>query len=262
MIKNPKNEWAVYSHSWINGCAHNCKYCYAKSMAIQYLRKTPSNWNTEQVRPHDLNIKLKKYNGSIELPHSHDIHPQHLSQAIQLLGGLLAAGNQLLILSKPHLNCIQSICSAFGAYKDNIVFRFTIGSSDPAVLRFWEPYAPILNERLECLRHAFGRGFRTSVSCEPMLDGNIDALVNQINPYVTETIWIGKMKGVKKRLMMNGITDQITHRRADALIQSQSNNNIWALYHRLNNNPKIRWKECIKKVVGLPPVGRPGEDIF
>lgn len=257
-----KNEWAVRSHSWISGCAHDCKYCYAKAMAIQYGRKTAANWSTEDVRSHDVNKKFKKPDGCIELPHSHDISPQNLDVSMKVLGGLLACGNQLLILSKPHMHCIEHICRAFGEHKDNIVFRFTIGSSDSDVLRFWEPNAPSLDERKECLRYAFNEGFRTSVSCEPMLDQNIDVLVDDINPLVTETIWIGKMKSVKKRLAINGAADAHTLQRADALIESQSNDKIQALYEELRDNPKIRWKESIKEVVGLPPVGRPGEDIF
>ncbi len=239
-------QWAETNVNFVNGCAHDCKYCYSKEMAIRFKRKTPSDWKDMEVRQKDVDKKHPHYPGTVMFPSSHDIHPDHLDEAIKILENLLIPGNKVLITSKPHIACIERICDSFGKYKKNILFRFTVGSTDTQTLNFWEPNAPDFSERLECLRHVFNQGFRTSVSCEPMLDGNIDALVNQINPYVTETIWIGKMKGVKKRLMMNGITDQITLRRADALIQSQSNNNIWALYHRLNNNPKIRWKEVRK----------------
>lgn len=262
MRKNLKNEWAPWSHSWISGCAHDCKYCYAKAWATERGWKAPSTWSNEEVRSHDVNMRFKKCDGCIELPHSHDISPQNLDAAMKVLGGLLACGNQLVILSKPHLECIEQICKAFGEHKDNIVFRFTIGSSDSDVLRFWEPNAPSLDERKECLRYAFDEGFRTSVSCEPMLDDRIEAVVNQVDPFVTETIWIGKMNAVLERLRTNGHGDQATIERARALMESQQNRRILALYERLKDNSKIRWKGYIKRIVGLPPVGRPGEDVF
>jgi len=31
-------EWADENENLINGCSHDCKYCYAKAIAIQYKR--------------------------------------------------------------------------------------------------------------------------------------------------------------------------------------------------------------------------------
>jgi hypothetical protein len=36
---------------------------------------------------------------------------------------------------------------------------------------------------------------------------------------------------------------------------------IWAIYNQYRDNPKIKWKNSIKKVVGLPPAPEPGMDV-
>ena len=80
---------------------------------------------------------------------------------------------------------------------------------DDKILKFWEPKAPNYQERKDCLVYAFQEGFRTSVSMEPMLDtANIDSLIKDLEPFVTENIWVGMMnhlgritKNADKRLL-------------------------------------------------------------
>jgi DNA repair photolyase len=123
------------------------------------------------------------------------------------LGNILKAGNDVLVVTKPHLEAIKKICDLLPQYKDRILFRFTIGSIDTSVLKFWEPNAPAFEERLESLKHAFHSGYSTSVSCEPMLDEQMDNLIEAILPYVTDSIWLGKMNQPQFRLSMNRMND-------------------------------------------------------
>jgi len=120
-------------------------------MAIRYKRSTPDTWKNETVREHDLKKKIKHYEKRVMYPSSHDIRPEHLSENMEFLRHILEAGNEVLIVSKPHLVCIKAICKEFEKYKEKILFRFTIGSADDAVLKFWEPNAPGFMERLACL---------------------------------------------------------------------------------------------------------------
>ena len=204
-----------------------------------------------EVRQKDVDKRHPHYPGTVMFPSSHDIHPDHLGETIKVLENLLIPGNKVLVTSKPHIACIEGICDSFGKYTKNILFRFTVGSTDTQTLRFWEPNAPDFSERMECLKHAHRKGFNTSVSCEPMLDGNVEDLVIQVSPYVNDSIWIGKMNSLIKRLTTNGVTDPSTMNRAKQLMQQQSDSNIRKLYQKLNGNPKIEWKESIQKVVGI-----------
>jgi DNA repair photolyase len=203
----------------------------------------------EEVNHKALNKKFKKIEGRIMFPSSHDITPTNLSYAIQHLHNILSAGNEVLIVTKPHLEVIERLCDEFADYKEQILFRFTIGSKKSKNLSFWEPSAPLYEERKAALIHAYEKGFQTSLSCEPMLDDNVEGVVNDLQDFITETIWIGKMNLLKGRLKMNGYSDSLSLQKADELIAMQSDEKIIALVERLKDNPKIRWKESIKKVL-------------
>ena len=127
-------------------------------------------------------------------PSSHDITDGNWSACQIVLNNLLRAGNEVLVVSKPHLYGIGATCFLFQSYQKNLFFRFSIGSCDDRLLSFWEPNAPSYGERKEALEHAYRKGFKTSISIEPMLDSaHIDDLIADLLPYVTDSIWIGKM---------------------------------------------------------------------
>jgi DNA repair photolyase len=195
-------------------------------------------------------------NDVVMFPSTHDIRPEHLERNMEFLQHILDKGNVVTIVSKPHLVCIKAICEKFEAYKDKLILRFTIGTANVKALKYFEPNAPSFEERLDCLKWAFQEGFSTSISCEPMLDNNIDAVLNEVFPYVNETIWIGKANellerknGKKGRLEINGHYDPITIKVAKRLIAWQSDENILQLYEKYKDDPKIWWKLEIRDVL-------------
>lgn len=243
------NEWCSKTTNIVNGCSNDCKYCYAKQIAIRFGRKTTETWGNEEINHKALNQKFKKIEDRIMFPSTHDITPTNVNYAIQHLHNILSAGNEVLIVTKPHLSVIERLCEEFVDYKDKIIFRLTIGSSNSEILKFWEINAPDYEERKASLIYAFENGFQTSLSCEPLLDDNIEAVLTDLQDYITETIWIGKMNLLKVRLKMNGYSDSLSMQKADELIAMQSDEKIIELVERLKDNPKIRWKESIKKVL-------------
>jgi len=138
----------------------------------------------------------------------------------------------------------------FEPFKNQILFRFTIGACDDQILSYWEPNAPGYDERKQCLIHAYQAGFQTSVSAEPMLDSaNIDPLFGDLLPYVTHSLWIGTMNHLKR--FGNG-SDMVLRQAIAKIRRSQTNGIIKAIYKRHKDNPLIRWKKEIKKIVGIP----------
>jgi DNA repair photolyase len=259
-------EWAAETVNCCTGCSHDCVYCYAKGLALRRRQVVDGQWSSERIRQHDVVRKHPKYPGRVMFPSSHDITPNNLSACLQVLEKLLVlrevkrkngsqklmGGNDVLIVSKPHLDCIKAICQQFGDYQEKILFRFTIGACDDQVLSFWEPGAPTYSERIASLQYAFANGFQTSVSVEPVLDSaNIDRLIAEILPYVTETIWVGKMNHLTRfaKNVDPQLLSAIQHIEA-----GQTDDIIHAIYLHHKLNPKIRWKASIKKVVGLPLV--------
>ncbi len=254
-------EWASHNANFISGCRHDCKYCYSKSMAIRFQRKTANSWKIEEIRTKSLKRKFRKMEGTIMFPSSHDINPIHLDQSIEFLESILNAGNNVLIVTKPHLECIREICRTFQPFKSNILFRFTIGSSDSEVLRFWEPGAPDFVERYESLQFAFESGFKTSVSCEPMLDNDINSVIEKVVPFVTDAIWLGKANSLPRRLGVNCGHNPELIIRANQLLAGQSDDYILSLYYQYQGNPKIKWKESLKRIIGMPVPTEKGLDV-
>lgn len=190
-------EWADSNVNCYLGCSNDCNYCYAKKMAIRFNRKTEKNWKI--MAPNVKNIKksYSKRKGRIMFPTSHDITSESLKDCMIVLKKLVNAENKVLVTTKPKFECVKAICDNFLSYKNLIQFRFTITSIDNRLLKFWEPNAPSLEERLKSLKYAFSHGYKTSISIEPFLDKNPYILVEKLKPFVTESIWIGKMNYVK-----------------------------------------------------------------
>ena len=259
--KRTQSQWADKRINFITGCRNQCKYCYSCEMATRFQKRDPANWGNEIVRQKDVNRTIrKKHSRNVMFPSSHDISPNYLPEAIQVLRMILNSGNEVLVTSKPNFDCIKKICETFTGYRDKILFRFTIGSLDSLVLRFWEPKAPSFEERFECLKFAFNMGFKTSVSAEPLLDKGVHSLIRRLSPYITDTIWIGKAEQLRKRLTMNGYNDPTTISNADDLIEWQNDPCfIRDLYETYKDNPMIRWKTSyLKEMAKIEKLSRKG----
>jgi DNA repair photolyase len=147
----------------------------------------------------------------------------------------------------------------FRPYRRRILLRFSIGAHDDQLLSFWEPNAPSYEERKKCLEFAYKEDFRTSVSVEPMLDSaRIDDLISDLSPYVTHSIWIGTMNHLGR---FEKHADAVLKQAIEEVRVGQTDEVIKAIYQRHKNNPMIRWKKEIKKVVGIPIPKQNGLDI-
>lgn len=241
------NEWAENTVNIQIGCQNNCLYCYASDKASKMYGGwcKRDDWPNERLTK---NANMKSYpdtGGVVMFPSTHDITPFNLDEYIRVARIILAKNNRLLIVSKPRIACIQEIAIQLEDYRDKILFRFTIGSMNKTHTDFWEPGAPDPIERLVCLSLAQLCGFRTSVSIEPMLRGFHEtvAVVNAVDDYVTDTIWIGKM---------NKALTRVDGKYADKVAEIhrlQSDFEIISLYEELKGNPKVRWKDSINEVI-------------
>lgn len=241
-------EWAGYTCNVGKGCSHGCLYCYAEKMAVRFGQvASPEAWKEENLRDVSTGAS-KKYDSTIMFPTTHDITPSYLSAYRVHLYNLLKAGNTVLVVSKPHFESIQAICSEFSSFRDKMIFRFTIGGLDDQAMRHWEPGAPPLEERIQCLKHAFEQGYTTSVSAEPMLGGRDEAvkLYYLLEPFITKEIWFGKMNNIGG---FRGSSDPEVATHAEELHQLQSIDEILKLVGSLSGLPKVQWKDSIKTII-------------
>jgi len=273
-------DWVYKTVSCCNGCSNNCLYCFSKGYAINKKRMNLYEWREGKVRPHNMDIEYKRFDNPVMFPGTHDITTDNFDACFTVLKKLLAAKNRVLIVSKPRLDLITKISDDLIEHKNNMLFRFTIGSTNNEILSFWEPNAPLYEERKQCLEYAFKAGYRTSVSVEPMLDSeNIEELVNDLSPYVNYSIWIGTMNHIwymdtdesaakteagilRARQNTEYYGEETAKKIREAtkkILEGQSTENLKKIYEKLKDNTLVKWKWHIKKAVGLPQPDTPEE---
>lgn len=264
---NGFQEWAVASVNVSSGCANNCLYCYAKAIDKRFKKNSDKPWEVELIRTEKVGKNYPKFKGRVGIPSSHDITPGTLDAVIKVLWTLVLALNDILVVSKPRLDCIKKICDTFTEYKDQFLFRFTISTMDTNLIKFWEPSAPLYEERKASLKYAFESGFQTSVSMEPLLDSsNVLTTINDLAPYVTDSIWIGKMNRIPSMKDSNGNPPGAYEQGfIDRIRKGQTPERIKEIYAELQNHPdlfkKVKFKDSYKKVLGLEAATIAGQDV-
>jgi len=258
-------EWAAHYANIDMGCKHGCLYGFCQARAIRFDQATPASW----TEPRPLKTKpwtkfKKKVEGRIAFPSSHDITAENLERYLVVAESMLQAGNELLIVTKPHLDCVDRITRSLEPYKGQILFRFTIGSLDDATLKYWEPGAPNSQERLASMRLAYERGFKTSVSCEPLLAKDVEAvgeMVRTFKPFVTDSIWLGRANKLKARVALNRPGDPMAMKSVEELEARWDDEHVRALYWTFKDDPIIKWKDSVKTIMGIPSQEFAGQDI-
>jgi hypothetical protein len=217
-------------------------------MAKRFGRATESTWKIMMVRKSVLSQQFPKFNGRVMFPSSHDIVdiPEVEQACFDVLSKLLKRGNDVLVTTKPRKPIIKKIDHLFSNYKTQIQFRFTITSRNNDLLKFWEPNAPLFEERMSCLEFAFSNGYKTSVSIEPFLDHDPQTLVKMVAPYSTESIWIGKMNYIPRNHLPESGLFYYSEIRKNC-----ERKHLLKIHHDLKDFPKIRFKDSIRSALSL-----------
>ncbi|MFA5424933.1 MAG: hypothetical protein WC374_13850 [Phycisphaerae bacterium] len=249
MKKTGAYEWGGKMITIADGCEHNCRYGYCRAMAMQYRHFKKEDWPIMKIRQQEVDRDRPLYkNQPVFFQSASDITPSILDECLCVLRKLLDAGNHVLIVSKPNFECISLICDTLLEYQGQILFRFTIGSTDDAVLRFWESGAPNFMSRHASLMYAHQRGYKTSVSCEPYLSDPrtvYDKLIKEI----TDTLWVGKLNQFSRRVDLRDVTPEEHQRFVIPLVKSIQVPAVREIYERMKSLPKIRFKDSIREVV-------------
>lgn len=234
-------EWSNHSFNCVNGCTNNCRYCYAKRMALRYKRKINADDWSHEILINKIS-KIKKLTGKVMLPTTHDINADNYNHVIDHIIKHLDVGNELLIVTKARCVPTKNMIVDLKKYSKQILFRLSIGTANEDVLKYWEPSASPYTERLMCLQMLSGNGYNTSVSVEPMLWDDIDILIESLYPYVSDSIWIGKM---------NNHIEKENNQHTQIFDKIYESDYIKNLYNKYRDNTKIKWKESFKKIIGL-----------
>lgn len=207
------------------------------------------DWKNMQVREKEVEKGRRKCKNLVRFPSVHDITPEVLEPCLTVLGKLLDAGNEVVIVSKPHKESIEAICENFQAHRQQLRFRFSIGAMDNTLLAYWEPGAPTFEERVESLKLAQAQGFGTNVQIDPMFDPEhaVD-LFHALEPYVTGDILIGGARKIRSRVRPQNEDES---RKKEELCAKLTDEKLLPIYQALKDEPKVRWTKEYNKVAGL-----------
>ena len=241
-------DWADEGINVSTGCSNDCRYCYAREGQIRKGNKTLATWNIEESRPEMLDKAWRKTSKRKLFPSIHDITPGTYENSAKVIKNFLAPGNFLLIVSKPNPDLIGKLCDEIKEYKDKVLFRFTISATDNDILKFWEPNAPLFEKRLEALKIAREKGFETSISVEPMLDtANISALIEAVRPYTTDSIWLGTLNSINRRVKNRNQPE--VKKEVEKIKSGQVPSNLLEIYNQFKADPLIKYKSHIREAL-------------
>ncbi len=108
-------EWASTGVNVMTGCKHECLYCYASASAFRFERVKPGEWGSGVVNEKALTKKFGRRKGTIMFPTAHDITPDNFDHCLIVLSNMLKSGNNVLVVSKPHLAPFLSIMAFVAA---------------------------------------------------------------------------------------------------------------------------------------------------
>ena len=244
------------SESICIGCVNNCLYCESALVAAEYeqnIRRGEKivyellprdEWHVELFKDRAFDKKVGPTNWVLRFPSTHDVTLFNVTAFIRLGKMMLDAGNALIINTKPRMGCLAELLAEFAPRKEMIRLSFGITSLDDSLSSFWEPGAPMPEERLQCLQMAFAAGYRTSVHISPMLGGvdDVSAIVEAAASAVTDTITIKIMRaGLEKMKPMIDKPEEI--KRAYVALQlRQRDKDFPELRRRYLNHQKFRWE--------------------
>lgn len=234
-------QFAERRHNIQIGCEYGCFYCFAGANATGRFKWT-RNWTQPVINEAEVNKGWRYVPVRIMFPTSHDITPLNLDEYLTTAKKILETGRELLVVTKPNLDCTRVLCKELAPFRDQIVLRFTITSCDYQITRRWEPNSPLYGERMECLIHAFEQVYNTSVLIEPLLDPDPFKIVADVDSFVTDTIWIGMMKHGRSRMRHNRVTDPLLYDLHDELM-SYHHEHWDEFIDALKDNPRVRWKD-------------------
>ena len=216
-------------------------------MAVRFGRSKWQDWRKMEIRGDVLEKPMKRFSGRVMFPSSHDIVDMSPFKEVCMvvLGKKLDSGNRVLVTTKPRISVTKEIDRRYYIFRARMQFRFTISSVNDETLAFWEPNAPKFGERLESLKYAFRRGYRTSVSIEPFLDYEPLELIRRVYPFVTESIWIGRMNYIRRKGLSR--TEKQYH---EEIRENYETRHLAEIFRELRVYPLVRFKDSIRIQLG------------
>jgi hypothetical protein len=215
-------------------------------MLCRFGLTTEKEWPIERIKTSVPLVRHRR--GIVMFPTAHDITLPILDACCSTIYDNIILKNKMLICSKPRWNCMREVFNTCFQHKELVELRFTIGSLNDDALSFWEPGAPTIEERFECLKQAKKWNFYTSVSVEPMLEPwDVENIINKIGRYVNGQIWIGLLRKPEQRVNIG--TDEDGELRLKELTEFYKTNEMKDIFNKVSGYPNVMLKDSARKML-------------
>jgi DNA repair photolyase len=256
--KTGTREWSTHSANCCLGCRHACLYCYARLAALRWKKITdPEDWKNERADALTACARQSHHHGVVMFPTAHDITAGNGGACMATLSNLVAAGNNVLVVSKAAVHVPLMMDAARRLHgAGTLELRVSLTCLDVEVAAFWEPGAPTPGDRLDAIRLAAKCGICTSIAAEPLLEPDRAALIVKIasDAGAAGEIWIGAANHIRERTAWCRGKPGLAARLA-RLEAQQTPDAMRRVYDTLHTNPQVRWKDSYQKALGIDAFG-------
>jgi len=245
-------------------CKHQCKYCYIAPMFARW-HKQMKNISMEDLMPVDPSKVRKNWKGCVVgggvgtssnstrkmyfFPSSSDTFTENASDYIHVANKILESGNEVMFVTKPTMRSLKAIHDEITGYpdflKENFHVFITFTSKNNQILRQFEPYSSLYEERLECLKFLTSLDYEVNVMMEPYLSPPLE-MVHELLPLLPNNkdnvIAIGEMNYSPKL----PFTDEMRN----YLFDLYKKENVIAIWKEVENNDRLFLKkDSIKQLM-------------
>lgn len=188
-------EWVSKTFNIQDGCPYICKYpCYARCIR----RKKEDIWVKAKFKETWFNQKIENYEmgflANVMCFSLHDIYPENQENCLKFIFRIMnESENIVLITSKANPDTIEYLCQHLENFRSRIRFMITITSLYDDVAKEWEPYAPLISERMKAVKYLNENKWDLNISIEPFHDKAVEILVETMlkKYWNIKTLWVG-----------------------------------------------------------------------
>lgn len=184
-------------------CKHACTYCYIGPMFARFGRQC-QKVDMEDIMPTD--PKLVRHSWTrvtqsgnrkmIFFPSSSDIFVENAKDYVSVCKKIIDAGHEVFFATKPTMQSMTAIVAELEQlgeqYKSKMVIFVTITTDDNNMLRLFEPYTSLFEERVNVIKFLVEKGYNTNIMMEPYLSDPIP-IIEKLKPLINGIVAVGCM---------------------------------------------------------------------
>ncbi|WP_438350547.1 SPL family radical SAM protein [Paenibacillus sp. FA6] len=200
-----------YSHSLnpYTGCTFGCSYCYVRQMPVSTFREGEwGNWvdikqGAAEIFRKELKRAKTKGNVSIFMSSSTDPYQpiEHHERVTRSLLEVMVEDPPEFLLVQTRSALIRRDIDLLLLLKDRVRVSMTVETDREDIRKYFSPYAPPIQARLETLRLLKDAGVPTQVAIAPILPSSgdfADKLLPLVNRICIDDYFMGDGSGGKR----------------------------------------------------------------